>query len=135
MNDAREQVLARWHAPNWHPPHEAHYLADLIRTPSFSSKEAKVIQVIKKEMQKVGFDQVRIDGLGNVIGRIGHGLRPLASRNPASRYSACRRCGSATGWTSKPNASSKSAATNNFAGQFQAGGTGETAGEFGMRGL
>ncbi len=28
----REQVLARWHAPTWHPPHEAHYLADLIHT-------------------------------------------------------------------------------------------------------
>ena len=28
----REQVLARWNAPTWHPPHEAHYLADLIHT-------------------------------------------------------------------------------------------------------
>lgn len=26
----RDQVLAQWHAPTWHPPHEAHYLADLI---------------------------------------------------------------------------------------------------------
>ena len=24
------QVMERWHCPNWHPPHEAHYLADLI---------------------------------------------------------------------------------------------------------
>ena len=54
------------------------FLADLVRTPSFSSKEAKVIQVIKKEMQKVGFDQVRIDGLGNIIGRIGKGPRVIA---------------------------------------------------------
>ena len=28
----REQVLARWNAPTWHPPHEAHYLADLIHS-------------------------------------------------------------------------------------------------------
>lgn len=28
--EQRAQVLARWHCPNWHPPHEAHYLADLI---------------------------------------------------------------------------------------------------------
>jgi hypothetical protein len=28
----RAQVLSRWHAPTWHPPHEAHYLADLIFT-------------------------------------------------------------------------------------------------------
>jgi phage protein D len=26
------QVMARWHCPHWHPPHEAHYLADLIHT-------------------------------------------------------------------------------------------------------
>ena len=54
------------------------FLADLVRTPSFSSKEEKVIQVIKKEMKKVGFDQVRIDGLGSIIGRIGKGPRVIA---------------------------------------------------------
>jgi putative selenium metabolism hydrolase len=54
------------------------FLADLIRTPSFSSKEKAVIGVIKKEMKKVGFDEVRIDGLGNIIGRIGKGRRAIA---------------------------------------------------------
>jgi putative selenium metabolism hydrolase len=54
------------------------FLADLVRTPSFSSKEEKVIQVIKKEMKKVGFDQVRVDGLGSIIGRIGKGPRVIA---------------------------------------------------------
>ena len=54
------------------------FLADLVRTPSFSSKEEKVIQVIKREMKKVGFDQVRIDGLGSIIGRIGKGPRVIA---------------------------------------------------------
>jgi putative selenium metabolism hydrolase len=54
------------------------FLADMIRAPSFSSKEEKVIAVIKKEMKKVGFDGVRVDGLGNVIGRIGKGRRVIA---------------------------------------------------------
>jgi putative selenium metabolism hydrolase len=54
------------------------FLADLVRTPSFSSNEEKVIQVIKKEMKKVGFDEVRIDGLGSIIGRIGKGSRVIA---------------------------------------------------------
>ena len=54
------------------------FLADLVRTPSFSSKEKNVIQVIKREMKKVGFDQVRIDGLGSIIGRIGKGPRVIA---------------------------------------------------------
>jgi putative selenium metabolism hydrolase len=54
------------------------FLADLVRTPSFSSKEKQVIAVIKKEMQKIGFDGIRIDGLGNIIGRIGRGKRVIA---------------------------------------------------------
>ena len=28
----RDRVLASWNHPTWHPPHEAHYLADLIHT-------------------------------------------------------------------------------------------------------
>jgi acetylornithine deacetylase/succinyl-diaminopimelate desuccinylase-like protein len=54
------------------------FLADLVRTQSFSSKEGAVIAVIKKEMKQIGFDEVRIDGLGNIIGRIGSGPRVIA---------------------------------------------------------
>lgn len=54
------------------------FLADLVRTPSFSSKEEKVIHLIQKEMKKAGFDQVRVDGLGSIIGRIGSGPRVIA---------------------------------------------------------
>ena len=56
----------------------ARFLMDMVRVPSFSGKEKEVIQVIKAEMEKVGFDEVRVDGLGNVIGRIGHGPRVIA---------------------------------------------------------
>ncbi len=54
------------------------FLIDMVKTPSFSGKEKEVIQVIKKEMEKVGFDEVKIDGLGSVIGRIGNGKRVIA---------------------------------------------------------
>jgi putative selenium metabolism hydrolase len=54
------------------------FLADMVRTPSFSSKEKDVIEVIRKEMGKVGFDEVRIDALGSIIGRIGSGQRVIA---------------------------------------------------------
>jgi putative selenium metabolism hydrolase len=54
------------------------FLADLVRTPSFSSKEDKVVPVIAKEMKQVGFDEVRVDGLGSIIGRIGNGPRVMA---------------------------------------------------------
>jgi putative selenium metabolism hydrolase len=54
------------------------FLADLVRTPSFSGKEKDVIGVIKKEMEAVGFNRVRIDGLGNILGEIGKGHRLVA---------------------------------------------------------
>ncbi len=56
----------------------AEILMDLIRTPSFSCKEKDVILVIKEKMLSNGFDEVRIDALGNVIGRIGNGKRVIA---------------------------------------------------------
>ena len=59
-------------------PQIAGFLADLIRTPSFSGKEKDVIEIIKNKMLREGFDEVRIDGLGNVIGRIGNGPRVIA---------------------------------------------------------
>ncbi|MFO7895889.1 MAG: YgeY family selenium metabolism-linked hydrolase [Candidatus Cloacimonadales bacterium] len=56
----------------------AEFLAKMIQTPSFSMKEGNMIQVIKAEMEKVGFDEIRIDGLGSIIGTIGHGPRLIA---------------------------------------------------------
>ena len=56
----------------------ADFLCDLIRTPSFSGKEKDVIELIKAKMLKEGFDEVKIDGLGNVIGRIGNGKKVIA---------------------------------------------------------
>ncbi len=53
-------------------------LMDLVRTPSFSTKEKDVIEVIRKEMTAAKFDDVRVDGLGNIIGRIGDGPRLIA---------------------------------------------------------
>ncbi|MDZ4121330.1 MAG: YgeY family selenium metabolism-linked hydrolase, partial [Candidatus Cloacimonadaceae bacterium] len=56
----------------------ADFLMEMIRIPSFSTKEKEVVLRIKAEMEKAGFDEVWIDGLGNVIGRIGSGKRILA---------------------------------------------------------
>ncbi len=56
----------------------AHFLMDMVRIPSFSGKEREVVLRIQEEMVRVGFDQVRIDGLGNIIGTLGQGPRVLA---------------------------------------------------------
>ena len=54
------------------------FLVDLLAIPSPSGKEAKITERIAGEMRRLGFDEVRIDGLGNVIGRVGRGPRLVA---------------------------------------------------------
>lgn len=49
------------------------FLRDMVSIPSTSCNEKKVIERIKYEMDKVGFDEVIIDKMGNIIGRIGNG--------------------------------------------------------------
>ncbi len=53
-------------------------LCDMIRVPAFSTKEAEVVALIAAKMRAAGFDEVRVDGIGNVIGRIGNGPRAIA---------------------------------------------------------
>ncbi len=54
------------------------FLRDIVAIPSLSGQEEQVIRRIESEMLKVGFDEVRIDALGNVLGRVGHGPRVIA---------------------------------------------------------
>lgn len=54
------------------------FLRDMIRIPSESCDEEKVILRIKEEMEKVGFDRVEIDPMGNILGYIGHGRHLIA---------------------------------------------------------
>lgn len=54
------------------------FLRDMIRIPSESGDEEKVVLRIKEEMERVGFDTVEIDPMGNVHGRIGHGKHVIA---------------------------------------------------------
>ena len=49
------------------------FLRDMIRIPSESCEEKEVILRIKEEMEKVGFDKVVIDPMGNILGYVGHG--------------------------------------------------------------
>jgi putative selenium metabolism hydrolase len=53
------------------------FLRDLIAIPAESCHEGPVIERIKAEMQKVGFDEIRVDKLGNILGRIGSGKRVI----------------------------------------------------------
>ncbi len=54
------------------------FLRDMVRIPSESCEEKDVILRIKAEMDHVGFDEVTIDKMGNIIGRIGSGKTLIA---------------------------------------------------------
>ncbi|AKI96685.1 YgeY family selenium metabolism-linked hydrolase [Kosmotoga pacifica] len=54
------------------------FMRDLVRIRSYSTEERDVVQRIKQEMEKVGFDEVIIDGMGNVLGRVGNGNKIIA---------------------------------------------------------
>jgi putative selenium metabolism hydrolase len=54
------------------------FLRDMIKIPSTSTNEEKVILRIKEEMEKLNYDEIVIDELGNILGRIGNGKRVIA---------------------------------------------------------
>ncbi len=59
-------------------PEMSAFLRDMIRIPSESCDERRVVARIKEEMEKVGFDKVEIDPMGNVHGTIGRGKHVIA---------------------------------------------------------
>ncbi len=54
------------------------FLRDIVAIPSYSGEEKEVVDRIAEEMRKVGFDEVKTDGLGNIFGRIGSGKTIIA---------------------------------------------------------
>ena len=59
-------------------PQIADFLSRLIKCRSHSGTEGDVVQLIKSEMEKLNYDDIRIDALGSIIGRIGCGPRVIA---------------------------------------------------------
>ena len=54
------------------------FMQDIIRIPSLSSREGNVIARIREEMERLGYDEVTVDPMGNLIGRVGSGPRVIA---------------------------------------------------------
>ena len=53
------------------------FLRDIVAIPSYDSQIGPVGERIAEEMRKLGFDEVRFDVQGNILGRIGNGPRIL----------------------------------------------------------
>lgn len=54
------------------------FLRDMIAIPSESGDEERVVRRAAEEMERAGFDEVKIDGFGNVLGRVGSGKTIIA---------------------------------------------------------
>ena len=73
LDFAKIKALAEGYKPDM-----SRFLRDMIRLPSESCQEKAVVERIKAEMEKVGFDKVKIDSMGNVLGTIGNGEHVIA---------------------------------------------------------
>ena len=54
------------------------FLRDMIAIPSESCEEEGVVKRIAAELEKLGYDEVKVDGLGNVMGFMGEGDKIIA---------------------------------------------------------
>ena len=68
VNRERLAALAKQYEPDM-----VQFLRELIAIPAESCQEGPVVARIRQEMEKVGFDEIRVDGMGNILGRIGSG--------------------------------------------------------------
>lgn len=75
---SQEQIQAVHAAAKQYEPNIVKFLQDIIAIPSESSEEKEVVARIAQEMEAVGFDEVKIDPMGNLMGRIGNGSKIIA---------------------------------------------------------
>jgi len=54
------------------------FLRDLVKVHGESTQEKETVYRIKEEMEKVGFDKVEIDPMGNILGYMGKGSTLIA---------------------------------------------------------
>ncbi len=53
------------------------FAQSLVRTKSLSGQEEEIIRLVERKMLSLGFDEVSIDSMGNVLGRIGSGEKKI----------------------------------------------------------
>jgi putative selenium metabolism hydrolase len=76
MPDSRTAEIAR--LADTYTPDMVTFLRDMIAIPGESTEERAVVERVRAEMERAGFDEIKIDGLGNVLGRVGSGKTIVA---------------------------------------------------------
>ncbi len=54
------------------------FMQDIVSIPSLSAQEGPVVERMAAEMKRIGYDEVTVDPMGNLIGRIGSGPVKIA---------------------------------------------------------
>ncbi|MHB0988632.1 MAG: YgeY family selenium metabolism-linked hydrolase [Bellilinea sp.] len=66
---------------DWLTPEEQQdliaFTQELVRIKSYSGQEEQIVRVIAQKMKTLGYDEVCIDAMGNVVGRIGNGAKSI----------------------------------------------------------
>lgn len=76
MSDTKPAEIAR--LADQYTPDIVQFLRDMIAAPSESTEEAAVIARARAELERAGFDEIKVDGLGNLLGRVGNGPTVIA---------------------------------------------------------
>ena len=53
------------------------FAQEAVRTRSYSDEEGNMASLIKEKMEKLGYDEVKLDSVGNVVGKIGSGKKSV----------------------------------------------------------
>lgn len=72
--EIRKQILEK---AKEYRDYTAKNLSEMIKIPSYSTQEQAVCKMITEACKEAGFDEVRIDGLGSVVARIGNGPKKM----------------------------------------------------------
>lgn len=78
MTSVKQTELAIAHLAERYTDDMVRFLRDMVAIPSESTEEKAVIDRARVEMEKTGFDEIKIDGLGNILGRVGSGPTVIA---------------------------------------------------------
>ena len=76
MTDPKTAEIAR--LAERYTPEMVAFLREMIAIPSESTGEKAVVARVRAEMERVGFDEVKVDGMGNILGRVGSGKTVIA---------------------------------------------------------
>ncbi|MCG8614656.1 MAG: YgeY family selenium metabolism-linked hydrolase [Desulfobacterales bacterium] len=53
------------------------FTRELVKTRSYTGEEENIIRLLQEKMTMLGYDEVRVDAMGNLLGRIGNGGKTI----------------------------------------------------------